>query len=191
VGGNFNRYWYGNDNPYSYTDPDGRAAWSGHLCDIGGCGGFVNGDPGNKPPISTADGEEQSRTPSTAGVPAPNSVPGGPWTPHDKPGQFQGPKPQDGVGGRTRLQYVPPEGEGGPPGSKGYWKVNEPGQKGWQRFDLKGNQITPEQAHPSGRVRPILPAIPAAAGSALAPFICLTCWMLTPVLEPQQNNQVY
>jgi RHS repeat-associated protein len=24
-GGNFNRYWYANDNPYRYTDPDGRA----------------------------------------------------------------------------------------------------------------------------------------------------------------------
>ena len=23
-GGNFNRYWYGNNNPYSFTDPDGR-----------------------------------------------------------------------------------------------------------------------------------------------------------------------
>ena len=23
-GGNFNRYWYGNDNPYRFTDPDGR-----------------------------------------------------------------------------------------------------------------------------------------------------------------------
>jgi RHS repeat-associated protein len=26
VGGNFNRYWYANDNPYSFTDPDGRKA---------------------------------------------------------------------------------------------------------------------------------------------------------------------
>ena len=23
-GGNFNRYWYGNNNPYTYTDSDGR-----------------------------------------------------------------------------------------------------------------------------------------------------------------------
>jgi hypothetical protein len=23
-GGNFNRYWYANDNPYGFTDPDGR-----------------------------------------------------------------------------------------------------------------------------------------------------------------------
>jgi len=25
-GGNFNRYWYANNNPYKYTDPDGRCA---------------------------------------------------------------------------------------------------------------------------------------------------------------------
>ncbi len=25
-GGNFNRYWYANNNPYKYTDPDGRSA---------------------------------------------------------------------------------------------------------------------------------------------------------------------
>jgi hypothetical protein len=25
-GGNFNRYWYANDNPYKFTDPDGRCA---------------------------------------------------------------------------------------------------------------------------------------------------------------------
>src|SRR3546814_2627857 len=24
VGGNFNRYWYANNNPYRFTDPDGR-----------------------------------------------------------------------------------------------------------------------------------------------------------------------
>jgi RHS repeat-associated protein len=26
TGGNFNRYWYANNNPYTYTDPDGRLA---------------------------------------------------------------------------------------------------------------------------------------------------------------------
>ncbi|HEY0659730.1 MAG TPA: RHS repeat-associated core domain-containing protein [Lysobacter sp.] len=26
TGGNFNRYWYGNNNPYKFTDPDGRLA---------------------------------------------------------------------------------------------------------------------------------------------------------------------
>jgi RHS repeat-associated protein len=27
TGGNFNRYWYANNNPYSYVDPDGRLAF--------------------------------------------------------------------------------------------------------------------------------------------------------------------
>lgn len=32
VGGNFNRYWYGNDNPYRNIDPDGRLSRTGsHL----------------------------------------------------------------------------------------------------------------------------------------------------------------
>jgi hypothetical protein len=26
TGGNFNRYWYANDNPYRFTDPDGRCS---------------------------------------------------------------------------------------------------------------------------------------------------------------------
>ncbi|SDD91833.1 RHS repeat-associated core domain-containing protein [Aquimonas voraii] len=34
TGGNFNRYWYANNNPYTYTDPDGREA---------GCGTRVQG----------------------------------------------------------------------------------------------------------------------------------------------------
>ncbi|MFZ2990696.1 RHS repeat-associated core domain-containing protein, partial [Ideonella sp.] len=27
TGGNFNRYWYANNSPYRYTDPDGRLSW--------------------------------------------------------------------------------------------------------------------------------------------------------------------
>lgn len=30
TGGNFNRYWYANDNPYRYTDPDGRESGAGY-----------------------------------------------------------------------------------------------------------------------------------------------------------------
>jgi hypothetical protein len=34
VGGNFNRYWYANDNPYKFKDPDGRfGECVGTLCD--------------------------------------------------------------------------------------------------------------------------------------------------------------
>ncbi|MGO1070758.1 RHS repeat-associated core domain-containing protein [Lysobacter sp. CA199] len=34
TGANFNRYWYANNNPYKFIDPDGRAACSyeGKLC---------------------------------------------------------------------------------------------------------------------------------------------------------------
>ncbi len=88
-----------------------------------------------------------------AEIPDPNNVPGGPWIPNDgnRPGNFLGPKPEGG-GGRAQCQWVPADGDGGPPGSKGYWKVNEPGTKGWNRFDQMGRPITPEQAHP-GRPR--------------------------------------
>ena len=41
-----------------------------------------------------------------------------------------------------------PEGEGGPPGSDGYWKFKEPGSK-WQRYDIQGNPLSPENAHPN------------------------------------------
>ncbi|CBA16819.1 RHS repeat-associated core domain-containing protein [Xanthomonas albilineans] len=29
TGGNFNRYWYAGNNPYKYTDPNGRCFWDG------------------------------------------------------------------------------------------------------------------------------------------------------------------
>lgn len=39
-GGNFNRYWYANNNPYKYVDPDGRLGCTGthiqRVCDSGG-----------------------------------------------------------------------------------------------------------------------------------------------------------
>ncbi len=85
-----------------------------------------------------------------AAIPDPNNVvPGGPWTANDgnRPGNFLGPKPEGG-GGRAQCQWVPADGDGGPPGSEGYWKVNKPGTKGWTRFDQMGRPLTPEQAHP-------------------------------------------
>jgi len=33
TGENFNRYWYANNNPYKFTDPDGRLADT--ILDIG------------------------------------------------------------------------------------------------------------------------------------------------------------
>lgn len=41
-GVNYNRYWYANNNPFAFTDPDGRKAFSGHLCDMGcDAGSFI------------------------------------------------------------------------------------------------------------------------------------------------------
>ena len=100
-------------------------------------------------------------------IPNPNNVvPGGPWTPHDanRPGQFLGPKPSDGHGGRPQCQYVPPEGEGGPPGSRGYWKTNQPGQSGWQRYNFEGKPITAQEAHRIPTPRP-----PGNSGGAAPP----------------------
>jgi RHS repeat-associated protein len=83
----------------------------------------------------------------------PAKIPGGPWTEAGPDGNLRGtffgpkmPKVQ-----RTRLQWVPPESEGGPKGSQGYWKTQAPGQKGFDRFNQAGEPITPEEAHPGGQ----------------------------------------
>ncbi|WP_158814203.1 RHS repeat-associated core domain-containing protein [Methylocapsa sp. S129] len=77
----------------------------------------------------------------------PPGIPGGPWgpAPGQLPGDFYGPKQPSGP--QPFCRYVPPEGQGGPPGSIGYWKtLIGPGK--WQRWDSEANPITPEQAHP-------------------------------------------
>ena len=70
--------------------------------------------------------------------------------PSVRPGNFQGPK--NSKGGRSQCQWVPPSSDGGPPGSDGYWKTNDPGKKGWNRYDQEGNPISPEQAHPGSKI---------------------------------------
>jgi RHS repeat-associated protein len=93
-----------------------------------------------------------------AGIPDPNGVvPGGPWKQADgqRPGDFWGPKKPEGP--RDMCRWVPAEGEGGPPGSKGYWKTQTGGQQGWSRFDIRGTPITPEQAHPRPPSRSSIP----------------------------------
>ncbi len=108
-------------------------------------------------------------TPPPGGISPPDSIPGGPWTPAtgQRPGDFWGPK-QPGSG-RPMCRYVPPAGQGGPPGSQGYWKTQSPGQKGWQRYDNNGNPITPDQAHPGNPAPPDpTPATPTPAEPAPA-----------------------
>src|SRR5690606_1822372 len=45
AGGNFNRYWYANNNPYRYIDPDGRFGCTGTLIksNCGGSGEVLGG----------------------------------------------------------------------------------------------------------------------------------------------------
>ncbi|MEW6370594.1 MAG: RHS repeat-associated core domain-containing protein [Pseudomonadota bacterium] len=88
-------------------------------------------------------------------IPNPNGVvPGGPWSenPNSRPGNFLGPR--QATGGRAQCQWVPDSANGGPPGSKGYWKTNNPGQKGWSRFSQAGTPISPNEAHPGPRNAP-------------------------------------
>jgi RHS repeat-associated protein len=83
---------------------------------------------------------------------------GGPWTeaPGQPPGSWFGPKQPKGP--RPMCNWVPPESEGGPSGSKGYWKVTSPNGE-VQRFDQKLNPISSEEAHPGKPPNPILPFI--------------------------------
>jgi RHS repeat-associated protein len=85
-----------------------------------------------------------------AGIPSPTGiVPGGPWTPAlgQPPGSFYGPPQASGA--RLMCRWVPPIGEGGPPGSIGYWKTKVPGASGWERWSTGGKPLTPQEAHPS------------------------------------------
>ncbi|MEZ5798993.1 MAG: RHS repeat-associated core domain-containing protein [Paracoccaceae bacterium] len=74
----------------------------------------------------------------------PDFIPGGPYGPKPgaRPGTFLGPKQSNGP--RTECQWVP-EGRDAP---EPYWKTKKPGDKDWQRYNLEGEPITAEQAHP-------------------------------------------
>src|SRR4030095_8384988 len=77
---------------------------------------FASGDQNGAGGGST--GSQQSGIPSEV----PENIPGGPYqpkppTPGNRPGSFQGPRQPSGP--RPQVEWVPPEGEGGPPGSSG------------------------------------------------------------------------
>jgi len=92
----------------------------------------------------------------------------GPYTPKpavpgNKEGSFQGPKQPKGT--RSQAQWVPAEEDGGPPGSKGYWKVQRPGGGDTERFAQDGvTPMSPEQAHPN-------PLPPSAADPSKSIFL--------------------
>jgi RHS repeat-associated protein len=104
----------------------------------------------------------------------PPGIEGGPWTanPANRPGNYVGPKQPTGP--RTQLQWVPPEKQGGPPGSQGYWKKQKPGG-GWERFDRQGKPITPDEAHPNPKP-PQMPKIPSRGP-------------MFPILPPELFNE--
>ncbi len=69
--GSFNRYWYANNNPYRFIDPDGREVCTGSRIDSGGS---CDGQPGLQ--VSRYGSSEGSSTnaPSSAGSPSSISV---------------------------------------------------------------------------------------------------------------------
>ena len=96
-------------------------------------------------PVSRIDPLGLSDIPSSV----PSTIPGGPYNPAgsgQQPGTYYGPKQQSGP--RSICRWVPSGDQGGPSGSNGYWKVNQPDRGGWQRYDQAGTPITPDEAHP-------------------------------------------
>jgi len=103
--------------------------------------------PGSGPNNVAGDAGRGGTTPVTPES-APDYLPGGPYTrkpdaPGNRTGSFQGPPQESGP--RSQAQWVPPQN-----GNPGYWKTQQPGQKGWERF-RDGRSITPEQAHPNSK----------------------------------------
>ena len=109
-------------------------------------------------------------------IPDPNGVvPGGPWQsagPGQPEGTYYGPKNPSGP--RSMCRYVPDKNNGGPPGADNpYWKTQRPGQQCWDRFDLKGNPISAEDAHPgAGRRSQVTPI----GGGPIVIFIWGMTW---------------
>ena len=160
-----NLYAYVENDPVNVTDPSGAIGCTGSRIESAGechfMGSFFStafmayDEGGGGQGRASADGTRNSehaggKAVSAIPTPPPN-LPGGPYTPKpatpgNRPGSFIGPKQPSGP--RPQVQWVPRQSQGGPPGSRGYWKVQIPGQKGWSRYTREGKAITPEQAHP-------------------------------------------
>jgi len=55
-GGNFNRYWYANNNPYKFTDPDGRASCADKDCKTSTIDSVVPRANSQPPPVHGSEG---------------------------------------------------------------------------------------------------------------------------------------
>jgi RHS repeat-associated protein len=115
--------------------------------------GYVGGNP-----VSYVDPTGMQSSPPP-GVPYPHEdIPGGPWTWSPNPqnsrgGEFVGSKQPRGP--RTTCTYAPP----GPNNPEPYWKIVSPGgQK--QRYNMEGEEITADEAHPGPGTGPQTPRIP-------------------------------
>lgn len=68
TGGNFNRYWYANNNPYKFFDPDGRLGCTGtriqSVCDSGGVAGLQTSA---RSPLDAGRGKQSSSEGFTKG----------------------------------------------------------------------------------------------------------------------------
>jgi RHS repeat-associated protein len=164
----FNLYGYVGNDPVNGTDSTGlsldppttcgsrlgiSASCSGQTIVSGGLERANLRRRGTPSPSGSAAGRLGASA-AAAQIPTsvPGNIPGGPYeakprTPGNREGSFQGPRQPSGP--RPQVQWVPPEAQGGPPGSPGYWKVQQPGERGWNRYDRNGRAVAPWQAHPN------------------------------------------
>lgn len=195
-GDGMNLYAYVGGDPVNWVDPSG-------LQDINVCAGsagFVDGRckdvvgmPLNLVAVHDSGMElGGSGGSGYSGIPTPPSnLPYGPYEAKpdvegNREGSFQGPRQSRGP--RSQAQWVPPQGRGGTPGSRGYWKVMPPGQQRWLHFDQSGRQITAQQAHPNPRIIPFFAV--ARFVSGVGAVLCLV-FCASAANAPAPGDPIY
>lgn len=113
-GANFNRYWYANNNPYLYTDPDGRAPKG---CGDGSCEGvmisgpleFRKGVRANLEAVRAADPENARRISTLEGSRFAHRI-----VPHSREPEAGGRPANRSNGGPDEHGNIQPDGSRGP-----------------------------------------------------------------------------